>query len=158
LTSDGVERWFAGNPDPLPFDILAYKNGPAVYEGDKGGVELGLQVILKAKPLKVSLTFSPIHALKIFSLSLYILQIPELKLLLSSVIHIIEAEALTTHWIAFHVPDTNIFGVFGFFANEQGKNEHLQGKMGEALYKKAEELLEAEPEVKAFEVVAGNIN
>ncbi len=77
---------------------------------------------------------------------------------LTGALPLVEAEPLTTHWTAFHVPDSNIFGIVDSFPSEEGRQAHLQGKVAEALFAKADEYFEEAPDVKLYSVVGGNIN
>ncbi len=78
--------------------------------------------------------------------------------LLIGVLPLIEDEPLTIHWVAFHVPDSNIFGIVDSFPSEEGRQFHLHGKVPEAILANVDELFEEAPVLKLFSVVGANIN
>ena len=64
-----------------------------------------------------------------------------------------EAEPGTIRWYAFKTgPDT--FGIFDTFADENGRNAHLNGEIAKALFAKASELFSKPPAIDKPEVLA----
>ncbi|GLQ89795.1 antibiotic biosynthesis monooxygenase [Dyella flagellata] len=62
-------------------------------------------------------------------------------------------EAGTPIWFAIKLSPTT-FGVFDAFANEAGRQAHLNGDMAKALMARASELLATEPSVEPIDVLA----
>ena len=62
-------------------------------------------------------------------------------------------EATTPIWFALKLSPTT-FGVFDAFANEEGRQAHLQGDMAKALMAQASELLATPPSVEPIDVLA----
>ena len=62
-------------------------------------------------------------------------------------------EASTPIWFALKLSPTT-FGVFDAFANEEGRQAHLQGDMAKALMAQASELLATPPSVEPIDVLA----
>ena len=81
-------------------------------------VNLGLFVRLEAKPGKEA----------------------ELEEFLKSGLALVEEEPETTVWFAIRM-NQSTFGIFDAFANQSGRQAHLNGKLAAALMAKAAELL-----------------
>jgi quinol monooxygenase YgiN len=64
-----------------------------------------------------------------------------------------EKEAGTNTWYGVKLGPTS-FGVFDTFADEEGRNAHLNGEIAKALFAKAPELFAKPPEVHKIDVVA----
>ena len=62
-------------------------------------------------------------------------------------------EAGTPIWFAIKLSPTT-FGVFDAFANEAGRQAHLNGDMAKALMARASELLATSPSVEPIDVLA----
>ncbi|GLQ46067.1 hypothetical protein GCM10007862_11180 [Dyella lipolytica] len=62
-------------------------------------------------------------------------------------------EAGTPIWFAIKLSPTT-FGVFDAFANEDGRQAHLNGDMAKALMARASELLATSPSVEPIDVLA----
>ncbi|KAJ7761971.1 hypothetical protein DFH07DRAFT_903202 [Mycena maculata] len=99
------------------------------------GLSVGLRVFLTAKPDKV-------QALREFLLG-------ELKL--------VQAEPTTPVWYALQFGDSNKFAIVDFFANEEGRNAHLNGKAAKELFAHADELLATPPDIVKLNVVAASV-
>jgi quinol monooxygenase YgiN len=94
-------------------------------------VEVGLLVRLEAKPGKES----------------------EVESFLKSALPLVDAEPDTVAWFAIKLgPST--FGIFDVFPNEAGRNAHISGKVAEALFAKAGELLAQPPHIEKVDVLA----
>jgi quinol monooxygenase YgiN len=63
------------------------------------------------------------------------------------------AESGTMTWHAFKV-DELTYGVFDTFADEDGRQAHLNGELASRLGAVAADLLAGEPEIKFIEIVA----
>jgi len=72
---------------------------------------------------------------------------------LKSALPLVEAEPATVSWYAVRF-DQMTFGIFDTFADEAGRNAHLQGRVAEALFARAEELFEVAPSVRQPTVLA----
>jgi quinol monooxygenase YgiN len=62
-------------------------------------------------------------------------------------------EVGTTTWFAFRVGPAT-FGIFDTFANEAGRQEHLNGAIAKALFAKAEDLFAKPPQIQQAEIFA----
>lgn len=97
-------------------------------------VEVGLLVRLEAKPGKES----------------------EVENFLKSALPLVDAEPETVAWFAIRFgPST--FGIFDVFPNEAGRNAHIAGKVAEALFAKAGELLAQPPLIEKIDVLASKL-
>lgn len=65
-----------------------------------------------------------------------------------------QAEPATLDWYALEFPDTNSFAIVDFFAAEEGREAHLNGKVAAALFASADKLFTAQPSITKFDVVA----
>jgi quinol monooxygenase YgiN len=80
----------------------------------------------------------------------------EVESFLNSGLALVEEEPETTAWFAIRMgPST--FGIFDAFANESGRQAHLNGKVAAALMEKASDLLAQPPDIKKVEVVAAKL-
>ena len=76
--------------------------------------------------------------------------------LLVSALALANQEARTTVWFALKLgPST--FGVFDAFADEEGRQAHLNGDIAKALMAKAPELLAKPPQIDPVEVLAAKL-
>ncbi|HEY6174035.1 MAG TPA: antibiotic biosynthesis monooxygenase [Kofleriaceae bacterium] len=62
-------------------------------------------------------------------------------------------EAATLVWYAFRAGPRS-FGIFDSFADEAGRNAHLQGEIAKALLGRADELLASPPDIRKVDVIA----
>ena len=62
-------------------------------------------------------------------------------------------EASTVVWYAFQSGPRS-FGIFDSFADEAGRNAHLQGEIAKALLGRADELLASPPDIRKVDVIA----
>ena len=67
-----------------------------------------------------------------------------------------EEEQGTLSWYAVRLGGAN-FGIFDTFADEKGREAHLNGKIAKALFAKTEELFVREPKVHKIEILAAKI-
>ncbi len=97
-------------------------------------VNLGLQVRLEAKPGKEK----------------------ELEEFLRTQLSYALGEPATVAWFAFRIgPGT--FGIFDAFADESGRQAHLDGEIAKALGKAAGELLAKPPVIERLDVLAAKL-
>ena len=77
----------------------------------------------------------------------------ELEEFLKSAQPLAEREKDTVSWYAVKMGPAN-FGIFDTFANDAGRDAHLNGEIAKALMAKAPELVEKEPKIHKIEVIA----
>ncbi len=77
----------------------------------------------------------------------------ELEDFLKSAQPLAEAESLTLTWYAIKLGPGK-YGIFDTFADENGRNAHLNGPVAKALFAKAGELLAKPPEIAKPEILA----
>ena len=63
-----------------------------------------------------------------------------------------EKEPTTIHWYAFRLSHST-FGVFDTFNDENGRQKHLNGPIGQALVAKAPELFSSPPLIEPVDVL-----
>ena len=67
-----------------------------------------------------------------------------------------EKEPGTITWYAVKLGDAK-FGIFDTFADEKGRDAHLNGEIAKALFAKAQELFVKEPKVHKIDILAAKI-
>jgi quinol monooxygenase YgiN len=67
-----------------------------------------------------------------------------------------EMEPETISWYVVRLGGAK-FGIFDTFADEHGRDAHLNGEIAKALFGKAQELFAKEPEVHKLELLAAKI-
>ena len=77
----------------------------------------------------------------------------ELEAFLKSAQPLAEREAGTITWYAIKL-EPGKYGIFDTFADENGRNAHLNGEIAKALFAKADELLAQAPKIEKPEVLA----
>jgi quinol monooxygenase YgiN len=77
----------------------------------------------------------------------------ELAAFLKSALPLAVQEPATLSWFSFRI-DSSRFGIFDTFADESGRNAHLNGEIAKALFAKAEELLAHPPQIEKPEILA----
>lgn len=80
----------------------------------------------------------------------------ELASFLESGGELAEAEEQTIAWFAVRFGPTS-FAIFDAFADESGREAHLNGEIAAALMEKAPELLASEPRIEKVEVLADKL-
>jgi quinol monooxygenase YgiN len=80
----------------------------------------------------------------------------EVEALLRDALQFALEEDDTVAWFAFRLSDTT-FGVFDTFDDEQGRQDHLQGKIAAALMEVAETMLTEAPEIRPLDVLAAKL-
>jgi len=77
--------------------------------------------------------------------------------LLTKAVELANQEARTTVWFALRIgPST--FGVFDAFADEAGRQAHLNGPIAQALMANAPELLKQAPQIDPLDVLAAKLH
>jgi len=69
---------------------------------------------------------------------------------------LVEAEPDTTAWFAARV-DLSTFLIFDVFPNESGREQHLAGRVAEALAARAEELFAEAPTIERVEILTAKL-
>jgi quinol monooxygenase YgiN len=77
----------------------------------------------------------------------------ELEAFLKSALPLAEKEPDSKRWYAFKI-DASTFGVYDTFAEESGREAHLQGEIAKALHAKADELLAQPPRIEKLDLLA----
>lgn len=77
----------------------------------------------------------------------------ELEDFLKSALPLVEAEPETLNWFAVQFED-GTYAIFDAFPDEGARNDHLNGKVAEALMQHAPELLAEPPVIEKAEVLA----
>ena len=77
----------------------------------------------------------------------------EVEEFLKSAQPLAEKESATTAWYAAKIGPAK-FGIFDTFADEQGRDAHLNGEIAKALFAKAQELFAKEPEIHKIAILA----
>jgi quinol monooxygenase YgiN len=71
---------------------------------------------------------------------------------LEKALELVKKEPTTINWYALR-PSPNTFGVFDTFNNEDGRQRHLNGPVGQALMAAAPELFTSPPSIDPVEVL-----
>jgi len=69
---------------------------------------------------------------------------------------LVEAEPKTVSWVAIKMPPST-YGIFDTFADDSGRDAHLNGKVAQALMEKAGELLAKSPSIEKIDVIASKL-
>ena len=77
----------------------------------------------------------------------------EVEEFLKSAQPLAEKESGTTAWYAVKIGPAK-FGIFDTFADEQGRDAHLNGEIAKALFARAQELFVKEPEIHKIAILA----
>lgn len=77
----------------------------------------------------------------------------ELEEFLKSAQPLAEREKDTVSWYAVKMSPSS-FGIFDTFADDAGRQAHLNGEIAKALMSKAKELLASDPQIHQIEVIA----
>src|SRR5579859_6541671 len=80
----------------------------------------------------------------------------EVEQFLKSALPLVQAETGTTTWYALKMGPSK-FGIFDTFADEKGRNAHLNGEIAKALFSKAKELFSSAPEVHTIAIIAEKV-
>jgi len=77
----------------------------------------------------------------------------ELEDFLKSALPLAEREKDTVSWYAVKMGPAS-FGIFDTFADDTGRQAHLNGEIAKALMSKGKELLASEPKIHQIEIIA----
>lgn len=77
----------------------------------------------------------------------------EIEAFLKSAQPLAEREPGTVSWYAVKMGPTS-YGIFDTFADENGRNAHLNGEIAKALFAKAKDLFAKPPEISKPEILA----
>jgi len=77
----------------------------------------------------------------------------EVEEFLKSAQPLAEKEEVTTSWYAVKIGPVK-FGIFDTFADEKGREAHLNGEIAKALFARAQELFSREPEIHKLTILA----
>jgi quinol monooxygenase YgiN len=81
----------------------------------------------------------------------------ELATFLAGALPLAEAERETTVWFAIRLGPTE-FGIFDAFADDRGRQAHLDGKIAQALMTQGIELLAEPPSIQPVDVLAAKLS
>lgn len=77
----------------------------------------------------------------------------EVEAFLKSAVKLAQAERQTQAWYAFRIGKDR-FGIFDTFAEEAGRDAHLNGEIAKALMANAKDLLVSDPQIDKLEILA----
>jgi quinol monooxygenase YgiN len=80
----------------------------------------------------------------------------EVAAFLASARSMVDQGPETTAWFAIKMGPTS-FGIFDAFANEHGREAHLQGKVAKELMARSPQLFAEEPEIRGVDVLADKL-
>ena len=80
----------------------------------------------------------------------------ELARFLTGAIDLVNAEPETTAWFAIQMSPST-FGIFDAFADEAGRDAHLNGKVAAALMAAAPDLLSSPPAIGKLDLLAAKL-
>ena len=80
----------------------------------------------------------------------------ELEAFLKSALPLAQGEQGTTSWFAIKI-NQSTFGIFDTFADDAGRDAHLNGPIAKALMAKADELLAKPPSIEKVDVLAAKL-
>ena len=80
----------------------------------------------------------------------------EVATFLSGARTMVDDEPDTTAWFAIRM-GPRMFGIFDAFANERGRDAHLQGRLAKQITSKAPDLFVKMPEIQRVEVLADKL-
>jgi quinol monooxygenase YgiN len=80
----------------------------------------------------------------------------EVETLLNSAIELANQEAGTTTWFAFKLSETR-FGIFDTFADDEGRQAHLDGAIAAALMSKKDQWLAQDPDILMADVLQAKL-
>ena len=69
---------------------------------------------------------------------------------------LVEAEPKTVSWFAIKIGPSR-YGIFDTFADDSGRDAHLNGQVAKALMEKAAELLAKSPSIEKIDVIASKL-
>jgi quinol monooxygenase YgiN len=140
-----IPTLLVGNPDILYFDVLA----SVLRVADITGLKVGLKVLITAKSGKEQ---EVKQFLEVRSPMTFLVYFP--TLLLQNAVSLVKEETFTPVWYALNIRGTPVFAIVDFFAKEEDRQSHVNGKVAAALFANADTLLVKTPEIAQLEVMA----
>jgi quinol monooxygenase YgiN len=83
-------------------------------------------------------------------------KVDELAAFLRDALPLVQDEPATIAWFAVAIGEGS-FAIIDAFPDEQGRQAHLDGLVAAALFARADELLEAQPEIEYVDVLAAKL-
>jgi quinol monooxygenase YgiN len=83
-------------------------------------------------------------------------KVDELAAFLRDALPLVQDEPNTVAWFAVAIGGAS-FAIVDAFPDEQGRQDHLDGLVAAALFARADELLEAQPEIEFVDVLAAKL-
>lgn len=83
-------------------------------------------------------------------------QISETEQFLKSAVPLVQAEPATSVWFALRF-GRGEYGIFDAFANEEGRQAHLQGQVAGALMAQTPQLLDKAPDIATVDIIASKM-
>lgn len=80
-------------------------------------------------------------------------KVDDLRAFLKRALPLAEAEEDTVAWYALQLDETT-FGIFDTFADDNGRQAHIDGDIAQALFAQADELLTEPPHIEHVDVLA----
>ncbi len=77
----------------------------------------------------------------------------EVEQFIKGAVDLARLENKTLTWYSFKI-DSNTFGIFDTFENEEGRGAHLNGEIAKALMANAERLLSEDPKIQKIEILS----
>lgn len=77
----------------------------------------------------------------------------EVKRFIEGAVDLANQESKTLTWYSFKI-DSNTFGIFDTFENEEGRESHLSGEIAKALMANAERLLSEDPKIQKIDLLS----
>ncbi|SRX55418.1 putative quinol monooxygenase [Aequorivita sp. CIP111184] len=77
----------------------------------------------------------------------------EVESFIKGAIDLARQENKTLTWYSFKI-DSNTFGIFDTFENEEGREAHLNGDIAKALMANASTLLSEDPKIQKIEILS----
>lgn len=77
----------------------------------------------------------------------------QVKEFLKNAVEMAKAEKKTITWYSFQI-DSNTFGIFDTFEEEEGREAHLNGEIAQKLTESADELFSEGPTIKKIDIIS----
>lgn len=77
----------------------------------------------------------------------------EVEQFIKGAVDLAQQENKTLTWYSFKI-DSNTFGIFDTFENEEGRDAHLNGEIAKALMANADRLLSEAPQIQKIEILS----
>jgi quinol monooxygenase YgiN len=80
----------------------------------------------------------------------------EVESFIKGAVDLAQQENKTLTWYSFKI-DSNTFGIFDTFENEEGREAHLNGDIAKALMENADRLLSEAPQIQKIEILSSKL-